>query len=261
MIYEVFFSATGRTKKVAEILDQAWGGTITQIDLSDPDVVNHIPTFSAEDILLVTVSVYEGRVPVPAAERLRKFRGNGAAAILTAVYGGRAIDDCLRELEDLLTAAGFCCRAAIEAVAEHSILHYAEGRPNKSDQQVLADFVRKIQAGLSAGILPEKVAVPGHFPYKTLNITAHFHVKADERCVRCGKCAAACPVGAISKSNPAVTDHTKCITCMRCINICPTHARDFPPAMIHTVKFLMKPFFAGRRENRLYLSPDNSHQG
>lgn len=255
MVYDAFFSATGRTKKIAEILDQAWGENITQIDLSKPDVINRIPKFAAGDILLVTVSVYEGRVPVPAAERLKKFCGNGADAILIAVYGGRAIDDCLIELEDLLTSAGFRCRAAIEAVAEHSILHYAAGRPDQDDRAVLTDFVKKIKTGLSSGTLPEKVSVPGHFPYKTLNITSHFHVKGDKRCIRCGKCVSVCPVEAIPKDDPSATDRTKCITCMRCISICPTHARDFPPAMVKTVKLIMKPLFMGNRPNRLYMDP------
>ena len=49
-----------------------------------------------------------------------------------------------------------------------------------------------------------------------------------ERCKKCGKCAEACPVGAIQweKKQTASIDRNKCIKCMSCIATCPFDAID-----------------------------------
>ena len=55
-----------------------------------------------------------------------------------AVYGNRHIDDTLIELYDSLNNRGFFCLAAIEAVAEHSLMHqFAAGRPDTKDKNEL----------------------------------------------------------------------------------------------------------------------------
>jgi ferredoxin len=50
----------------------------------------------------------------------------------------------------------------------------------------------------------------------------------DDRCVRCGVCADACPVDAITMRGDEVPlfDYKKCITCMCCNEICPHKAID-----------------------------------
>ncbi len=84
-----------------------------------------------EDICLVAVPSYGGRVPGLAVSRLRQIKGNSARAVLIAVYGNRAYEDTLVELRDVLEEAGFSCVAAVAAVAEHSIMRqFAAGRPD-----------------------------------------------------------------------------------------------------------------------------------
>lgn len=81
------------------------------------------------DLCLIAVPSFGGRVPEIALSRLREIKGNGASAVLIAVYGNRAIDDTLLELKDTLVPLGFCCIAAVSAVAEHSIMRcYGTGR-------------------------------------------------------------------------------------------------------------------------------------
>ena len=50
--------------------------------------------------------------------------------------------------------------------------------------------------------------------------------KVDKNCIKCGKCADECPVGAIDFNEPDKTDKDKCISCMRCINVCEYNARS-----------------------------------
>ena len=46
-------------------------------------------TLQEEDVCLVSVPSFAGRVPQIAVERMKKISGNGAKAILNCVYGNR----------------------------------------------------------------------------------------------------------------------------------------------------------------------------
>lgn len=90
---------------------------------------------------MIAVPSYGGRVPQAATERLSAIRGNGAKAVLLCVYGNRAYEDTLVELEDTAKQAGFRVIAAIAAIAEHSIARqFATGRPDAQDQARLHTF-------------------------------------------------------------------------------------------------------------------------
>lgn len=47
------------------------------------------------------------------------------------------------------------------------------------------------------------------------------------RCVGCGKCVGACPLGLITLENgKAVTDRSRCVSCGQCVAVCPRDARE-----------------------------------
>jgi uncharacterized protein (DUF362 family)/Pyruvate/2-oxoacid:ferredoxin oxidoreductase delta subunit len=52
------------------------------------------------------------------------------------------------------------------------------------------------------------------------------------KCVRCGSCVKACPVGAVSMTDRgAVIDYAKCITCFCCHEMCRYHSMDLARRM------------------------------
>lgn len=69
MFYEIYFSPTGGTKKVADALGSAWEEkeSIDLMKVSDEELSR---SFSAEDFCLFAVPVYAGRVPEFAIERI-----------------------------------------------------------------------------------------------------------------------------------------------------------------------------------------------
>lgn len=251
-LYEIVFSPTGGTKKVADYLTGALEGDITTVDLTDSKQDFHDISLTKEDVAVIAVPSYGGRVPAVAAERLGVVHGNGARAILVCVYGNRAYDDTLVELEDAAKRAGFQVIAAVAAIAEHSIARqFAAGRPDALDAAQLSDFAKQIQHKLS-GADSSEPAIPGNRPYKKAG-GAGMVPKATKDCTNCGVCAAECPVQAIDKKDPKKVDEKACISCMRCITVCPQGARKLNPIMLSAASMMLKKVCSERKKCELFL--------
>lgn len=251
-LYDIVFSPTGGTKKVSALLTGALEGQVTSVDLTDSKQDFHTVPLTQEDVAVISVPSYGGRVPAVAVERLTRLNGQGARAVLVCVYGNRAYEDTLVELEDAAKQAGFRIIAAVAAVAEHSIARqFAAGRPDAQDAEQLSDFARKIQAKLSAGNSAEP-AIPGNRPYKKAG-GAGMVPKPTKECTKCGVCAAKCPVQAIDKENPKKVDEKACISCMRCISVCPHSARKVNSVMLSAVGLALKKVCSERKECELFL--------
>lgn len=251
-LYNIVFSPTGGTKKVADCLTSALEGEVTTVDLTDSKLDFDSISLTKEDAAVISVPSYGGRVPAVAVERLGMVHGNGARAVLVCVYGNRAYEDTLVELEDAAKQAGFQVIAAVAAIAEHSIARqFAAGRPDAQDAAQLSDFAKQIQHKLSEADTSEP-AIPGNRPYKKAG-GAGMVPKATKDCTNCGVCAAECPVQAIDKKDPKKVDDKACISCMRCISVCPHTARKANPVMLAAVGVALKKVCSERKECELFL--------
>ena len=258
-VYEMYFSPTGGTRSSSKIFMARLCGCLE----AEPAAValldavrrgGELPAFCEEDICVVSVPSFAGRVPLPAVEILSKAKGNGARAVLNVVYGNRAIDDTLLELRDVLEAAGFRCAAAMETVAEHSIFRqFGAGRPDGEDREELKDFAGQIAARLKAASeLSGQLQVPGNYPYRERKPVSTIPEGSD-RCSGCGLCVKECPVHAIAEDSPKTTDSQVCFGCMRCVSVCPAEARDIAASLREKMLPHMEQVCSGRKENRLYL--------
>lgn len=251
-IYEISFSPTGGTRKVADFLANKLSGNLAHIDLTNRNEDFHKYSLMHDDVAIVAVPSYSGRVPSTAAERISQIQGHGARAILVCVYGNRAYEDTLVELQDLVQQAGFSVVSAVAAIAEHSIAHrYAANRPDQNDYEQLGAFAQKIADKLEQNDLTTP-AIPGSRPYRKA-ASAGVVPKATKACVECGLCASKCPVGAIDKSHPAKVDRKVCISCMRCVAVCPHKARKVNGLLLALVNMMLKKACSVRKDCELYL--------
>ncbi len=246
-VAEIVFSPTGGTEKVANIISRTWSDNAVKFDLSDPGTDFTKCEIKKEDTVLIAMPSFGGRAPAIAIERLKQINGNGADCVLVCVYGNRAYEDTLVEMEDAAKESGFRVIAAIAAVAEHSIIpQYAANRPDESDEKQLVRFANRI-----SGKDEEVASVPGNRPYKTGG-GAGLVPRATKDCVRCGLCAEKCPVQAIDPEN-FIADPKKCISCMRCIRQCPHNARKVNSAMVSVAALAIKKSCSVRKGNELFL--------
>ena len=250
-LYEICFSPTGGTKKAASILLNGLGGELVTVDLTDSQANFSQLNLAPDDVALIAVPSYSGRVPAVAVERLSAIKANGARAVLLCVYGNRAYEDTLVELEDAAKACGFNTVAAVAAIAEHSVVRdIAAGRPDEADRAALAGFAARIREKLDSGSV-DTPAIPGNRPYRKAGGSGMVPA-AGEDCIRCGLCAQQCPVQAIDSADPTQTDGTKCISCMRCVAICPVGARKLNPDMQAAVSKMLHKACTEHRECELY---------
>lgn len=250
-IQQITFSPTGGTLKVCRALCSGFKCDIIETETCVKSSQLKLPTISADDIVVIGMPVFAGRVPNMAAERLRLIKSNQAKCVIVAVYGNREYEDALVEMQDIASECGYKVIAAVCAIAEHSVIReFAAGRPDDNDADLLAKFATIIKVKAESASEFSKLTLPGNRPYR--KPTDGPTPIADETCTRCGVCADECPVDAISIENPQIVKGEACISCMRCVSTCPTGSRSLGQIATMLTERL-RPVCTAPKQNELYI--------
>lgn len=262
----LFFSATGTTKKIvlaiADTLSNNMGRGIHSIDFTLPGIRQEALAFAPDDIVVIGVPVYAGRVPNVLLKYLNSLSGNGALAIAVVVYGNRNYDDALIELTDILELNSFKVIAGGAFIGEHSFSKtLAQNRPDEKDMAIARDFANRLSSQIAAGNT-RGVVVKGNKPYRSYYRPKNekgepvdirkVTPKTYDRCTKCKLCVDKCPVGSIDSENPSQIKGI-CIKCGACIKICPVQARYYDDNDYLRHKYELEVEFADRREPELFL--------
>ena len=224
-VTNIFFSPSGTTSTSANLIATNISNNIQNINLLKNKITEE-QQFTSNDIVIVSMPVFAGRIPAICADMLKNLKGNNTPAIAVVVYGNRAYEDALLELTNILTENGFIIAGAAALVAQHSIFtKVAHGRPDASDIEKIKNFATQCAAAIKTKTFPA-LSVPGNSPYRAPS-SIPLSISVGSNCNECGACVRICPVGAIPAENPQSTDSDKCINCTACISACPKHVRKY----------------------------------
>ena len=145
-VYAVYFSATGRTRKVVTTLANAIAQTLElpleTVDFTLPAAREETYAFTDKDLVIFGTPTYAGKVPNKLLPFVQTgFAGNGALAVPVVTFGNRSFDNSLAELCASLENAGFHTIAAGAFACQHAFSDtLAAGRPDREDMTVLAQL-------------------------------------------------------------------------------------------------------------------------
>ncbi len=249
-LYAVFFSATETTARCVRAICRGYAAIPkSEINLAN-DFDVPFPDFNENDVVVVAAPVYGGRLPAQAADSLKRLKGNGATAIAAVVFGNRDYDDALLELTDLLDERNFRIVGAGAFIGQHSIFpKVGTARPDAEDEQQLLSFGKECRLAVDRHVdAYPSLPIKGKRPYKQYaGVALHPSAKTAD-CVKCGKCVASCPTGAISADRPYATNPEVCISCGRCIHVCSTGARRYRGAKYRIIGKIFETCFSKRKE-------------
>lgn len=260
-IWLVPFSPTGTSKKVIAAIASGMAGIpVEELDLTYTAVAGTV-RFGPDEVVIIGVPVYAGRVAPLAVSRLSALQGDHTPAVIVATYGNRDFEDALVELRDIARQASFVPLAAGTFIGEHSFsgpeTPIAPGRPDGPDLATAAEFGTRIGAKLASLAGPDPAccpALPGNVPYREGGTPLPFTpLLLEAACTLCGTCLTACPNGAIALRDKIEIDVERCMFCCACIKICPESALVIDAAPIRQIRQWLHEHCAARQEPELFL--------
>ena len=258
----VYFSPTGTTKAVVQGISSGIDQrSVEIIDITAPDARKKPLQTSENELLVIAVPVYMGRVPALLAEWLQAIKAQKTPVVCVVVYGNRAYDDALLELKNIMTERGCMPIACAAYIGEHSFSNSktptAEGRPDASDLKHAELLGRKINEKLRSVSSVDHVSdinIPGNYPYGGITkLWSVDFIAISNECTQCGICAEGCPVGAIDPDNSNLIDREKCITCCACIKNCPQNARTMKTGPVKDAAIRLNKLYKERKEPEFFL--------
>jgi ferredoxin len=258
----VCFSPTGTTRAISEGIARGTGlRNMELIDITRPGARNRRLHTYENELLVVAVPVYMGRVPAILDEWLHSIEARKTPAVCVVVYGNRVYDNSLLELKDILIKCGSKPVAGAAFIGEHSFssreIPTAAGRPDVTDINHAEQFGRKIIDKLNSISSPDKISditLPGNYPYGGVtNLWSVDFIEISGECTQCGLCSEGCPAGAIDPENSNSVDIEKCITCCACIKNCPQNARTMKPGLVKDAAIRLNRLYSERKEPVYFL--------
>jgi len=229
-----YFSASGNTAKMSEIISQTMSDKGAETELFDVAPKKERDKFSLEgyDAVVFGFPVYANRAPRVMREWLAELDGKGKKCSTFFTYGGVEVHPAHRSTREILESRQFKLVSSAEFLARHTFniagWEAVEERPDNSDIQVARDYAARTLERFQEVDPPVPPEFPAGKDYETLDQTEkgmkqaiqQFPSRQGEDCSMCMECEEQCPTDAITAEG-GEADTDKCILCLRCVYVCP----------------------------------------
>lgn len=256
-VKSIFFSPGRKTSKVTSVLTNSLNITCEKYNITGYNKRNLHIKVNHDELAVFASPVYGGRIPTLVADEFRNIRGSNTPAVIIAVYGNGSYGDALLEMQEILENNNFKVIAAGAYVANHSIMRrVAVNRPDEKDEEVIKQFANKVKEKLESIKDINKIStlrVKGKYPYRRYPGMPLKPSIIKQKCDLCGACVINCPVNAIPKDNPMITDKKKCISCMGCHIICTRQARKINVVLYELCEFPFRHMYNKRKEPEQFI--------
>ena len=251
-VYHLYFSPCSSTYDTTHAFCRAISEhSPLEVNLTDRET--EVPLMPEGSVAVVAAPVYAGRLPTIFADKLARSNMKGVQVVSFVVYGGRAYEDALLELNDLCEKAGATVLASAATIAAHVFVPDLErGRPDETDFAEIRHFAQQVCEKYASGRFAP-VSVPGNRPYRDAYKAVFVPQTNAALCRKCGVCAVVCPTGAIDSTDPSHTDIGRCINCMRCVDSCVSGAKALPSPVKAAITARLSHLLGGRKPNEFYL--------
>jgi ferredoxin len=254
----VYFSPTRTGNKTVNEIAKGIGLDADTIDLTPNNSKQMSYKLEKDELAIIAVPVYSGRVSQTAIDRLNNIKGDSTASVLVTIYGNRAFEDALLELHNTTKELGFKTIAGAAFIGQHSFdseeTPIATGRPDSEDLRKAHEFgvkIGKIIKEEDEVPIPE---IPGNYPYRERGGGSLRSPETDEAtCTLCGTCASVCPTGSIEIMDLVETHKEGCIACTACVQNCPTGARHWEHEGILGAAKWLSTEHGDRKEPEIFL--------
>ena len=273
-IVAAYFSPTGNTEQLAKAMAAAMGDAaglpVETIDFTRPDARARKYTFAKDDLLILGLPVYAGRLPNKILPFVQEnLKGSGTPSLAFVCYGNRAFDDGLSELVYEQKNTGFLPVAAAAFSTQHAFAaELAAGRPNEADLEDAKAFARDVWAKIEGAgdadaaeglgeLTVEGNTLPGpYYRPKRMDGEPAVFLKAKpltdgDKCIDCGTCARVCSMGSIDSSDVTSVPGI-CIKCQSCVTHCPVGAKYFDDPDFLSHKEMLETNFREEKQNRFW---------
>lgn len=266
-VISMFFSGTGTTKRVVSTIGEIISSELEKdyeiIDFTLPRVRDDEVHIKKDEVLIIGVPVYAGRVPNVLLKYLSKVTGDGALCVPIVLYGNRNFDDALVELSDICEDNGFNVIGAAAFIGEHSFSRVlAKRRPDSNDMAIASNFAKDIVEKIKSNSYGINSDIKGNRPYRRyyrpINPEGEYvdirRVKplTNDKCNDCKICVDICPMGSINYDDVSKFDGI-CIKCGACEKGCPEGAKYYDDEDYIRHKVELEIEFSERKEPELFL--------